>query len=98
MATLVYPGDEITTIFALERSTGNWSDTWSLAPGDIGRGAGVVPSGGGVLFDHSIDREFLFSASIFGIWSENDTYTLYQLVMTKHLTWSEIPTSSLPQD
>jgi hypothetical protein len=60
MATLVYPGDEITTIFALERSTGNWSDTWSLAPGDIGRGAGAVPSGGGVLFDHSIDREFCF--------------------------------------
>jgi hypothetical protein len=96
MDTLVYPGDEITTIFALERSTGNWSDTWSLALGDIGRGNGAVPSGGGVIFDHAIDREFLFSASVFGIWSENDTYTLYQLPMTKHLTWSEIPTSPLP--
>jgi hypothetical protein len=62
MYTLVYPGDEITTIFALERSTGNWSDTYSLTPGDIGRLAGAVPSGGGVIFDHAeVDREFLFS-------------------------------------
>jgi hypothetical protein len=64
----VYPGDEVTTIFALERSTGNWSDTWSLTPGGIERGAGAVPFGGGVIFDHSVDREFLFSASVFDIW------------------------------
>ena len=57
--TLVYPGDEITSIYTLEQSTGNWSNAWSYAPGDIGRAAGTVPASDGLLFDlSSEDREF----------------------------------------
>ena len=39
----VYPGDSLTSIFALDSDLDEWPDIWFLEPGDAGSEAGVNP-------------------------------------------------------
>ncbi|APA07417.1 predicted protein [Sclerotinia sclerotiorum 1980 UF-70] len=47
----VYPGDEITSIWALDESSNKWLDTWSVIPVKIGASKGEVPYSGNYTFD-----------------------------------------------
>lgn len=45
---IVYEGDSLTTDFKLDIDTGEWTDSWMLVPGAMGRAAGEE-SGSGVI-------------------------------------------------
>jgi hypothetical protein len=61
---IVYPGDEITSIWTLDTITNKWLDTWSVMPGKIGTGKGEVPYGGNYTFDGSLFGMFCLLTSI----------------------------------
>jgi hypothetical protein len=49
MTEIVYPGDSVTLSYAATTGT-TWLQTWSVAPGAIGKAAGAKASSGSYSF------------------------------------------------